>query len=444
MAQKKVIRKRAALRQDHAELFKAAQKYLVGGVNSPVRSFRSVGGVPVFVREAQGAKIRAEDGREFIDYCMSWGALILGHAYPKVIAAIAEAARKGTSYGMPTKSETELAKMLVEAVPSMKQVRLTSSGTEAVMGAIRVARAYSGRNKIIKFEGGYHGHADHLLVKAGSGASTLGVPDSAGVPAEFTHHTLSLPYNDLEKVRETLEKHWQEIAAVIIEPVAGNMGVVLPPKGFLWGLRDLCNRYCTLLIFDEVMTGFRACYGGVQKLFGITPDLTCLGKIIGGGMPLGAFGGRAEIMKFLAPLGPAYQAGTLSGNPVAVTAGIATMECLAKLNPYGDFPALAYRTKTLCNAIRKAAGDSGIRARVNEFKSMFTVFFTDQKVVDYETAKTQDGDLYGKFFHGLLARGVYFAPSPYEANFVSFAHTDQDIRRTISAVRDVFRSLRLS
>jgi len=439
-AQKKSVGRDVASR-DHAVLFETAQRYLVGGVNSPVRSFRSVGGVPVFVRKAKGVTIYAEDGRELIDYCLSWGALILGHAHPEVIAALAQAIKCGTSYGMPTELETQLAKMLVEAVPSMEQVRLTSSGTEAVMGATRVARAYTGKNKIIKFEGGYHGHADHLLVKAGSGASTLGTPDSAGVPSDFTHHTLSLPYNDLGKVEDAFKKFPQDIAAVILEPVAGNMGVVLPAKGFLQGLRKLCDRYRSLLIFDEVMSGFRLTYGGAQSYFGITPDLTCLGKIIGGGMPLGAFGGRAAVMKVLAPLGPAYQAGTLSGNPVAVTAGITTLKCLARL---GAYPALITKTKKLCAGIKKAAKASGVKVRINSIGSMFTVFFTGKSVTNYETAQSQDGALFRRFFHALLERGVYFAPSPFEANFVSFVHTQKDIERTIRAVQGVFKALKTS
>jgi glutamate-1-semialdehyde 2,1-aminomutase len=339
---------------------------------------------------------------------------------------------------MPTELETELAKMLVEAIPSMEQVRLTSSGTEAVMGATRVARAYAGKSKIIKFEGGYHGHADHLLVKAGSGASTLGSPDSAGVPFDFTRHTLSLPYNDLGKVEAVFRKYPKDIAAIILEPVAGNMGVVLPAKGFLKGLRKLCDRYHALLIFDEVMTGFRFTYGGAQKLFGIRPDLTCLGKIIGGGMPLGAFGGRAAVMKVLAPIGPAYQAGTLSGNPVAVTAGITTLKWLKQHRVYS---ALIARTKKLCTGIQEAADASGIPVRINVIGPMFTVFFTKSQVTDYKTAKSQDGVRFRKFFHALLKRGISFAPSPFEANFVSAAHTEKDIDRTIRAVRTAFSQI---
>ncbi len=422
----------------HARLLKTAHRYLVGGVNSPVRSFRSVGGVPVFVKKAQGSRIHAADGRKLIDYVLSWGALILGHAHPAILRALSKAIKNGTSYGMPTELETQLAKILVDAVPSMEQVRLTSSGTEAVMGATRVARAFTGRDKIIKFEGGYHGHADHLLVKAGSGASTLGTPDSAGVPLDFTRHTLSLPYNDFAKVAAAFKKYPKEIAAIIIEPVAGNMGTVLPAKGFLKGLRKLCDRYHALLIFDEVMSGFRLTYGGAQKVFGIRPDLTCLGKIIGGGMPLAAFGGRREIMKVLAPLGPAYQAGTLSGNPVAVTAGIVTLQWLKQHRVY---PALIERTKKLCVGIQDAAADAGVPVRINFIGSMFTVFFTEEEVTDYETAKSQDGGLFRKFFHAMLDQSVSMAPSPFEANFVSVAHTDQDIDRTLRAVRVAFKQL---
>lgn len=432
-------KKKIAPKKSHVELFETAQRYLVGGVNSPVRSFKSVGGAPVFVRKAKGVTLYAEDGRKLIDYCLSWGAMILGHAHPRVLAALTKAIKNGTSYGMPTQLETKLAKMLVEAIPSIKQVRLTSSGTEAVMGAIRVARAYTKKNKIIKFEGGYHGHADYLLVKAGSGASTLGMPDSAGVPDDFTRHTLNLPYNDLEKVRKAFEKFPQDIAAILVEPVAGNMGVVPPSKGFLRGLKELCDRYHSLLIFDEVMTGFRFTYGGAQNYFGIAPDLTCLGKIIGGGMPLGAFGGRADVMKVLAPLGPAYQAGTLSGNPVAVTAGISTLECLTG---QGTYRSLIARTKRLCVGIQNAAGALGVKVRVNALGSMFTVFFTDQGVTDYETAKNQKETLFREFFHALLERGVYFSPSPFEASFVSLAHTEEDIQRTIRAVRESFQKIR--
>lgn len=432
------IHKRTA-KQKHAELFKEANRYLVGGVNSPVRSFRSVGGDPVFVKYAKGPKIFSEDGRTLVDYCLSWGALILGHAHPEVIKAIGKAARRGTSYGMPTRGETELARIITGAIPSMEQVRLTSSGTEAVMGAVRVARAYTGKNKIVKFEGSYHGHADYLLVKAGSGASTLGIPDSLGVPEDFTKHTLVVPYNDLVRTKATVEANSKDIAAIIVEPVAGNMGVVVPEPGFLDGLRKICDEYHAMLIFDEVITGFRLTYGGAQNYFGVTPDLTCLGKIIGGGMPVGAFGGRREIMKMLAPLGGAYQAGTLSGNPVAVASGIAALQCLAHLRPYEP---LAATTKDLCEGLKKAAEASGIQVRINSIGSMFTVFFTDQKVIDYRTACTQDVALFRKLYHGLLQQGVYFAPSPFEANFISTAHTPRVIQNTIAGFRKAIEGIR--
>lgn len=430
---------RKKIGRDHAILFEEACHYLVGGVNSPVRSFRSVGGDPVFVKRASGGKIFAEDGRQLIDYCMSWGALILGHAYPEVIAAIGKAAQKGTSYGMPTCLETELAKLITSAIPSMEQIRLTSSGTEAVMGAVRVARAYTGRDKIVKFEGCYHGSADYLLVKAGSGAATLGIPDSLGVPADFSKHTLVVPYNDLVEIQAVFQKYGREIAAIVVEPVAGNMGVVLPEPGFLEGLRKICDEYGALLICDEVMTGFRIRYGGVQDHLGVCPDLTCLGKIIGGGMPLGAFGGRREIMKILAPLGGAYQAGTLSGNPVAVTAGIATIKCLSRLRPY---PKLSAMTKKLCDGIQKAAQGEGFRVQINRIGSMFTVFFAGGKVTDLKTASLQDSAAFRKFYHALLEAGVYFAPSPYEANFISTAHSKEDIKQTMRAVKIAFRKAR--
>ena len=422
--------------RQHSELFEEAKKYLVGGVNSPVRSFRSVGGDPVFVKRARGSQIFAEDGRTLIDYCMSWGALLLGHANPEVLTALKKAIRNGTSYGMPTQLETELARMIVEAIPSMEQVRLTSSGTEAVMGAIRVARAFTKKDKILKFEGCYHGHADYLLVKAGSGASTLGIPDSEGVPRDFSKNTLVAPYNDLERTESLLEEYPEDVAAIIVEPVAGNMGVVVPNTDFLKGLRKLCDKHGTLLIFDEVITGFRLTYGGAQNYFNITPDLTCLGKIIGGGMPLGAFGGGREIMKLLAPLGPAYQAGTLSGNPVAVTAGIATLKCLARSRPYER---LASTTEVLCEGIRKAAREEGVVIQINSLQSMFTVFFTEHRVTNYQTASQQDLPAFREFFHALLQNGVYFAPSAFETNFISVAHTKKDLQNTLRAVRAAFK-----
>ncbi|OGW82227.1 MAG: glutamate-1-semialdehyde-2,1-aminomutase [Omnitrophica bacterium RIFCSPLOWO2_12_FULL_44_17] len=434
------MRKKAGkqIKKNHAQLFREANRYLVGGVNSPVRSFRSVGGDPVFVKQGKGSTVYAEDGRTFIDYCCSWGALILGHSHAKIIRAIAEAIKRGTSYGMPTALETELAQLLVEAIPSMEQVRLTNSGTEAVMGAIRVARAYTGKNKIIKFEGSYHGHADYLLVKAGSGASTLGIPDSLGVPDDFTKHTLVVPYNDSEKVKETVQKYSNDIAAIIVEPVAGNTGLVLPANKFLSGLRKICDDHHILLIFDEVITGFRLTYGGAQNYFNVKPDMTTLGKIIGGGMPMGAFGGRKDIMKVLSPMGGAYQAGTLSGNPIAVTAGITALKCLMRLKPY---PSLAAKTEKLCKGIEKAATGSGIKISINSIGSMFTVFFTDEKVTDYATACRQNVPLFRKFYHGLLKRNIYFAPSAFETNFLSAVHTEQDMKKTIQATQGAFQAI---
>ncbi|MDD5217845.1 MAG: glutamate-1-semialdehyde 2,1-aminomutase [Candidatus Omnitrophica bacterium] len=422
--------KHGAGKKSHAGLFERAKRSLAGGVNSPVRSFRSVGGDPVFVKRAKGCKIFSEDGRRLIDYCCSWGALILGHAPDVLIKPLKRALERGTSYGMPTAVETELAEMIVAAIPSIEQVRLTSSGTEAVMGAVRIARAYTGRDKVIKFEGSYHGHSDYLLVKAGSGASTLGIPDSLGVPQDFTKHTLVVPYNDLPQTQATVEKYAKEIAAMIVEPVAGNMGVVLPEPGFLAGLRKLCDAHGILLIFDEVITGFRLIYGGAQNYFGVTPDLTCLGKIIGGGMPMGAFGGRRDVMAMLAPLGGAYQAGTLSGNPVAVTAGIAALKCLARTRPYAKLARLA---QELCAGFKQAAEASGTPVEINSIGSMFTVFFTERKVIDFKTAAAQNGALFRDVYHGLLERGVYFPPSPFEANFISTGHTKKDIRDTVRA-----------
>lgn len=425
--------------KNHAELFKTAHRYLVGGVNSPVRSFKSIGGDPVFLKQAKGSKIYAEDGRKLTDYCLSWGAMILGHAYREVVEALEHAVRQGTSYGMPTCLETELAKLIVDAIPSMEQVRLTNSGTEAVMGAIRVARAHTQRDKVVKFEGCYHGHADHLLVKAGSGANTLGIPDSLGVPAEFSKHTLVVPYNNIEQVKETFQQYYNEIAAVIVEPVAGSMGVVMPEPNFLKGLRTLCDEHGALLIFDEVTTGFRLMYGGAQNYLGILPDLTCLGKIIGGGMPIGAFGGPREIMKVLAPLGGAYQEDTLSGNPIVVTAGIATLKCLNRLQPYSK---LASATQKLCKGIQDAADFEGFKIRINAAGSMFSFFFTDQKVVHYQSAACQDTDSFREFYQELLQRNIYFSPSPFEANFVSVAHSEKDLENTLQAVRNIFKKMR--
>lgn len=401
-------------------LFDEAKKYIPGGVNSPVRSFQAVGGYPIFIKQGKGSKIYSECGKEFIDFCLSWGVLILGHAYPEVTAALLETIKKGTSFGTATRLEIELAKLIAEALPSIEQVRLTNSGTEAVMGAIRLARAYTQKDKIIKFEGAYHGHADYLLVKAGSGQATLGIPTSAGIPRDFIKHTLVLPYNDIEKVKETVKKYQKNLAAIIVEPVLANCGVILPKEGFLQDLRKLADKYNIVLIFDEVITGFRISYAGAQGYFDVKPDLTCLGKIVGGGVPVGAFGGGKEIMQLLAPEGPVYQAGTLSGNPVAVSAGVATLNILKKNNPYPD---LERRTKEFCKSIGGKAKDFKIKLKVNHISSMFSLFFTDREVVDFNSAKTQDLRLFKKFFHGLLRNGVYFSPSGFEANFLSTAHS---------------------
>jgi len=407
------------------DLFKEAKQYIPGGVNSPVRSFRAVGGYPVFVKQGRGSRFYGECGGEFIDYCLSWGALILGHAHPKVIKALKEAIENGTSFGMPTKLETELAKLIVDGVASIEEVRLTSSGTEAVMAAIRLARAYTKRNKIIKFEGSYHGHADYLLAKAGSGMATLGVPSSLGVPKDFTRHTVVVPYNDITALKETAKTHEKDLAAIIVEPVAGNCGVILPEAGFLEGLRKVSDKYGAVLIFDEVITCFRLAYGGAQTLFGISPDLTCLGKIIGGGLPVGAFGGRKDIMELLAPEGGVYQAGTLSGNPIAVTAGITSLNILKEKSPYRN---LEEKTMGLCEKIKSFATENGIDLKVNYIGSMFSVFF--------------NSDLFKRFFHGLLKKGVYFSPSGFEANFLSLAHSEKDIEKTLEGISEVFNKLR--
>jgi len=416
-----------------SELFEEAQRYIPGGVNSPVRAFKAVGGGPLFIDRGRGSHIWDVDGNKFIDYVGSWGPLILGHAHPLVVQAVEKAAERGTSFGATTEAEIELAKMIVNAVPSVEMVRLVSSGTEAVMSAIRLARGYTGRDKIVKFEGGYHGHSDSLLAKAGSGVTTLGIPDSAGVPGTLTADTLVLPYNDIDAARMLFEAIGPEIACVIIEPVAGNMGVVIPKPGYLADLRELTRKYGIVLIFDEVITGFRLSYGGAQELYGVVPDMTTLGKIIGGGLPLGAYGGRREIMEQVAPIGPVYQAGTLSGNPVAVAAGIETLRVLRDRDPYAELEA---KTATLGDALASATEQSGIDLQVNQIGSIMTAFFTQEAVDDYATAKTSDTQRYAAFFRGMLEQGIYLAPSQFEAAFVSTAHTDEDISRTIEAARN--------
>ncbi len=419
-------------------LFQEAQRYIPGGVNSPVRAFRSVGGEPVFVRKASGAYIWGEDDRRYTDYVGSWGPMILGHAHPAVIEAVREAALSGLSFGAPTAIETELAKRVCAMVPSMELVRFVSSGTEATMSAIRLARGYTGRDRIVKFEGCYHGHSDSLLVKAGSGALTLGVPTSPGVPAAFAELTITLTYNDLDEVERVFSEMGEEIAAIIIEPIAGNMNMVPPVEGFLEGLRAVCDRYGSVLIFDEVMTGFRVARGGVQEIAGVTPDLTTLGKIIGGGMPVGAFGGRREIMEHIAPVGPVYQAGTLSGNPMAMRAGLATLE---RLEP-ALYETLGARTQRLVEGLQSAADEAGIPFSTTHVGGMFGFFFTSEAPVRYyRQVVACDQARFKAFFHGMLAEGVYLAPSSFEAGFVSIAHTDKDIDTTVEAARKVMATL---
>ncbi|MHB1414440.1 MAG: glutamate-1-semialdehyde 2,1-aminomutase [Chloroflexota bacterium] len=419
-------------------LYAEAQRYIPGGVDSPVRAFRSVGGQPLFIGRAAGAKVVDVDGNEYVDYVASWGPLIAGHANPEVVAAIKEAAERGTSYGAPTAAETTLAKTVVEAVPSIEMVRFVNSGTEATMTALRLARAFTKRDKIVKFEGNYHGHADMLLVKAGSGVMTLGAPDSPGVPASAAENTISAPYNDLATVEQVFARYPAEIAAIILEPVGGNMGVIPPAKGFLQGLRDLTQKDGALLIFDEVITGFRVAYGGAQSLYGVTPDLTCLGKIIGGGLPVGAYGGRRDIMEMMAPIGPVYQAGTLSGNPLAMAAGIATLRILQRPGAYEDLERKAGR---LADGIGQAARAAGVPIYQTRVGSLMCTFFADQPVRDYVTAKRADAGKYGRFFHAMLENGVYLAPSQFEAAFVSLAHSDGDIDRTIAAAEAAFKAV---
>ncbi|HLI70132.1 MAG TPA: glutamate-1-semialdehyde 2,1-aminomutase [Ktedonobacteraceae bacterium] len=411
-------------------LFKEAQELLPGGVNSPVRAFRGVGGDPVFIERASGPYLFDVDGNRYLDYVQSWGPMILGHVHPAVLKAVSEAAAKGFSYGAPTAAESELARLVVDSVPSIEMVRFVNSGTEATMSALRLARAYTGRNKIIKFSGCYHGHADMLLVQAGSGVATMGLPDSPGVPAETTGHTLIAPYNDAGAVEALFGTYPNEIAAVIVEPVAANMGVVVPQAGFLEELRRLTREYGALLIFDEVMTGFRVALGGMQELVGIIPDLTCLGKIIGGGLPVGAYGGRREIMQMVAPVGPMYQAGTLSGNPLAMAAGIATLTELCKPGRYAE---LERKSQLLGDGLGQAIQQSGTPARLARIGSMFTIFFTTRPVHNYADAKTSDTQRFARFFWSMLRQGIYLPPSQFEACFVSLAFDDAMLEETLRA-----------
>jgi len=420
------------------QLFEKSQRVIPGGVNSPVRAFRSVGGTPIFFREAKGAYMWDVDGNKYIDYIGSWGPAILGHAHPDVVAAVQERAAKGMSFGAPTEAELELAERLVALLPSIEQVRLTSSGTEATMSAIRLARGFTGRTKILKFEGCYHGHGDALLVKAGSGALTFGHPSSAGVPADVVANTLVLAYNDLEELETAFGKIGDELACVIIEPIAGNMNFVMPSSEYLNVLRALCTKHGAVLIFDEVMTGFRVGLHGAQGHYGITPDLTTLGKVIGGGMPVGAFGGRRDIMAHLAPLGAVYQAGTLSGNPVAVAAGLKTLELVAKP---GFFDALAATTSKMVAGVKEAARAAGVPMSGASLGGMFGLYFSEKLPTNYAEVMMADRERFNIYFHGMLARGIYLAPSAFEAGFVSAMHDSSDVEATISAAREVFKSL---
>jgi glutamate-1-semialdehyde 2,1-aminomutase len=420
-------------------LYEQASALMPGGVNSPVRAFGAVGGTPLFIDRGEGAYLYDVDGNRYIDYVLSWGPLILGHAHPRVVAALQQAVARGTSYGAPNPYEIELALLVQQLMPSIEMVRFVNSGTEATMSVLRLARAFTGRDKIVKFEGNYHGHADMLLVAAGSGVATLGLPNSPGVPASTVQNTLTARYNDLDSVQPLFEHHRGQIAAIIVEPVAGNMGLVLPQDGFLQGLRELCSAENALLIFDEVMTGFRVHKGGAQALYGVTPDLTALGKVIGGGLPVGAYGGRRDIMELVAPLGPMYQAGTLSGNPLAMVAGIETLRGIMDDAVWEQMAAVG---KLLDAGIAAAARDHGIAIYQSRAGTMQGLFFTEEPVTDYTTAKKADTQRFGRFFHAMLARGVYLAPSQFEAGFLSTVHDVAVVQSTIGAVRAAFAAIR--
>jgi glutamate-1-semialdehyde 2,1-aminomutase len=419
-------------------LFARARKSLVGGVNSPVRAFKSVGGTPLFVKSGSGPYLFSADGRRFVDFCLSWGPLMFGHARREIVAAAKAALERGSTFGAATEAEVLLAEKIKAAFPSMELLRMTSSGTEADMSALRAARAFTKRDLVIKFAGCYHGHVDSLLVAAGSGATALGVPDSAGVPKAFAATTIIVPFNDLPAVEAAFKKHHGKIAALIVEPIPANMGVVFPAEGFLKGLRRITAREKSLLIFDEVITGFRVCYGGAQTLFGVKPDLTILGKIVGGGLPLAAYGGRRDVMSMIAPEGPAYQAGTLSGNPVAVAAGAAMLDLLRREDPYPRLQALA---DSFADGLRDAARAAGVPLTVQSFASMVTPFFVDRPVTDYASALKADKAAYGRFFHAMLERGVYLPPAQWEALFVSAAHSDRNIEAALAAAREAFRAV---
>ena len=419
-----------------ATAFTDAKQYIPGGVNSPVRSFRSVGGTPPFISRAAGSKLADIDGNEYIDYVLSWGPMILGHAHPQVSRALVAAVERGTSYGAPTVLETELAKLVTRLMPSIELVRMVNSGTEATMSALRLARAFTKRDKIIKFAGCYHGHHDSLLVKAGSGAATFGVPDSPGVPDSIANTTITVAYNNIEQLSEVFARQGEEIAAIIIEPVPGNMGMVLPREGYLKQVRELTERYGSLLIFDEVMSGFRVALGGAQALYGIKPDLTCLGKVIGGGLPVGAYGGRRDIMEQISPAGSVYQAGTLSGNPLAMTAGITTLRIIVEEPDF--YPGLGKKTALLTDGIRIEAEKAGIALQCHRLGGMFGMFFSDQPVVDYESARLSDVSAFNLFFNNMLEQGIYLAPSQFEAGFMSASHSEEDLQKTIAASAKAF------
>ncbi len=425
--------------QESVELFAEAQSVIPGGVNSPARAFSAVGGQPLFIERGEGPYLYDADGNQYIDYVLSWGPLILGHAHPRVVERLKWAADRGTSYGAPTALETELAELVIQAMPAVEMVRFVNSGTEATMSAIRLARAATGRDKIVKFVGCYHGHADYLLVQAGSGVATLSLPDSPGVPAGTAEDTVTAPYNDLPAVKRAFEAYPGQIAGVIVEPVAGNMGVIPPQEGFLEGLRELTVDHGALLIFDEVMTGFRVAYGGAQTLYDIEPDLSTLGKVIGGGLPVGAYGGRQELMELVAPAGPMYQAGTLSGNPLAMTAGIETLKVLS--GP-GIFAEIDRKAARLAEGIGRAAADAGVPIFQTRVGTMFSNFFVAEPVSSYQTAKAADTRRFRRYFQGLLERGVYIAPSQFEAGFISLAHSDEDIDRTVHAAQEALQICR--
>ncbi|MDY6789766.1 MAG: glutamate-1-semialdehyde 2,1-aminomutase [Thermodesulfobacteriota bacterium] len=425
-------------REQSDALFNKALGMIPGGVNSPVRACKSVGEKPLFIDRADGCMVYDSDGNRFIDYIGSWGPMILGHRHPQVVQAIGDVLKRGTSFGAPTDLEVRLAELVIEAVESVEMVRMVNSGTEATMSAIRLARGVTGRDKIIKFDGCYHGHADSLLVEAGSGVATLGIPGSPGVPESFVGHTLSLPYNDIDWVKKIIDEQGKNIACIIVEPVAGNMGLVVPADGFLAGLRELTEKNGSLLIFDEVMTGFRVAYGGAQSLYGISPDISCFGKIIGGGLPVGAYGGRHDIMEKIAPQGSIYQAGTLSGNPVAMAAGIATLEQIKKPGFYQE---LDQKSSRLAAGLKKAAQQEGVKVSVDRVGSMMGLFFTDKKVNNFDEAKTSDLNMFSAYYKRMLDKGIYLAPSQFEALFVSSAHTNEHIDQTIKAAEEVFSDL---